>query len=79
MSDWRDIDDDTPRDGTVILLHVPGDRTAWAGRWVKDGADGDPKWPWLVLCDYHKTNGLPANGPTKWQPLPSPPETENNG
>ena len=69
---WRDIES-APRDGTVILLHVPGDRTAWAGRWVKD----DPQFPWFVLCDQHKTNGLSTDVPTKWQPLPAPPETEN--
>lgn len=77
MSEWRDIES-APRDGTEILLYRPDahktrDPTYAVGRGVSE-----PRTSPQGVVHYtdrwcHPTLWMPI------PPLPSPPETENNG
>lgn len=70
MSEWRPIES-APRDGTLLLLAVPGGVTV--GRWVRHRAYAQC-WAWMAepwpQCDF-----LFALEPTHWAPLPPPPES----
>lgn len=65
---WQPIET-APRDGTTILLFAP----AWENA-VTGWTFGDDEWQ---DCPFNP-NRLDYR-PTHWQPLPSPPTTEDAG
>lgn len=77
---WRDIES-APRDGTVFLAAVPcpPDYPAEFGPpeggwwWMLAEWDRQGREVWSCYWD----GDPPSFQPTKWQPLPAPPETEN--
>jgi hypothetical protein len=88
MSEWRDMGD-APGDGTSILLQlknpIPRQRTdlapwhgvAFVGRHPGREPDGfDVGWQFAAPVGQ---GGFPDEWFVGWQPVPSPPETENNG
>lgn len=82
MAEWRDMES-APRDGTWVKLLIPYDRLKFseaectdAGYWDADAEFPDhPKGCWR----YEGDDGPFDMAPVAWMPLPSPPETENNG
>lgn len=69
MSEWRDDMENAPEDG--CLLYFP----SFTRRPVREGYRISQKsmWAW---CGWRAKRDLKANQPTKWQPLPEPPTTE---
>ena len=76
---WQPIET-APKDGTTILLYKPDERMV--GEYILAGYWGE--WPgqgecWIA-CDgkpqgyYSPTAECDQGYPTKWQPLPAPPE-----
>ena len=70
MSEWRDIAT-APKDGTQILVFIPGLRRVLAAWWL---GDVDPEYPWQFIDHEFDLNGAPEGTPTQWQPFPDPPE-----
>jgi len=69
---WRDIES-APRDGTAVLVYEPAEKSMAVGWW-----EDHYVWvsPGAWITDYARSD-TPVWRPTHWQPLPSPPETEN--
>jgi hypothetical protein len=71
MNDWQPIES-APKDGTEILLYIPGGdgvdetRTMDIGRWREWNAG---HWLWLM------NGGDGWGGCTHWQPLPAEPDS----
>lgn len=73
MPEWRDIES-APRDRPVLVFCHDG-RWRVAERCVSADT-GDRRWRYAAL--WHGADYLSVLcEPVKWQPLPSPPETEN--
>lgn len=72
---WRTIDENTPRDGTEVIL---SDETGWVGSgFWNDGATcrrGEAGW----FFEDDRQNLIIARNccPTHWMPLPAPPQQE---
>lgn len=90
MADWQPIET-APRDGTCVLLFVPGEQSQ--GQWdeeLYDGCGGEPEAPILVGF-WDKDHGRPGPWwqlahysaycfkPTHWMPLPEPPASQSSG
>ena len=73
---WKPIDDDTPRDGTPILLYRnrKGDKRVIPARWAEDI---DSVYPWQGLCPMYGHNSYCDDYyMKKWMHLPEPPESD---
>lgn len=73
MSDWLPIDS-APKDGTVLLLHVPESRAQGRvvmGYW--SATDEEPEEDcWYMCCGLDAASMIDVPV-THWQPLPPPP------
>lgn len=68
---WLSIET-APRDGTRVLLHMPGGDGEDVGRSVAIGSFGlwqPGEWTWVM------EGGDAWTGATLWRPLPEPPDT----
>ncbi len=68
MPDWKNINS-APRDGTIILLFVPGDGL-WTG--VFTGWSDGGAW-YTGLPDCIDGDATLSPEPTMWAPRPAPP------
>lgn len=75
---WQPVET-APRDGTEILLYVPGGRFhpeyVRSALWLSDDSSSLGEW-WHVNDNkfYHFLRGP---DPTHWMPLPTPPNESN--
>lgn len=75
VSEWRPIDDDTPRDGTPIIVGRRDDSFGWIwGTAVWFGHAGVAGWV-SRGNGSEVADGLGLANPTHWMPPPPPPET----
>ena len=65
MTDWKTIDS-APKDGTLILLFEPGNKS------IPDDVGFVCAGIWDAENWYDGVSGYPE--PTHWMPLPSPPK-----
>ena len=70
--EWVKVSEKLPEDGTSALVYVPGATDAYLRNrvaWIDHDA-APPEWI---------SDGDVVQSVTHWQPLPSPPEEENDG
>lgn len=80
MSDWRLIDETTPRSGrgNGVLLWCPR-RGVTIGWWNDDRyARRGPRPFWRTLSSFGRVTYDRDDQPTHWMPLPEAPEDSSN-
>lgn len=73
---WRPMDE-APKDGTYILVTNEGSSGSWVARYRPVYQSGyRPENPWQSMMLNHQHITQRSHLPTKWQPLPPPPASE---